>query len=140
MPASDIVDSLRPLVESEPGLSAMWVFGSVAKGLARADSDVDLGYLGESPTARESLRANRIEISGRLAVALGRDVQLVDLERADTALRMQVFRDGRPLFDRDPQRTRRLIERTLMEWFDWEHARKLHDVYLDQRFRVNRRG
>jgi Predicted nucleotidyltransferases len=78
-------------------LSALWLFGSQARGEARDDSDVDLGALFSRPMPVEEVLAARLDL-GNL---LGRDVDLVDLRRATPVLAHQVLRDGRLLLDRD---------------------------------------
>lgn len=95
MSDEDIVRSLR---EEVPGLAAVYRFGSSVDGGERRDSDVDIAYL--AGPALDSLR--RFSIQERLALRLHRDVDLVDLGRASTVMRMQVVSHGRLLFDQDP--------------------------------------
>jgi predicted nucleotidyltransferase len=138
MDPQGVIAALRSLLEPDPRLVAAWLFGSVATGLAGPRSDVDIAYLALDATSSESLRRERLELTGRIRIALEREVQLVEIERVDTSLRMQVWRDGLLIFERDPERTHRLVGRTLMEWFDWEYARRQHEAVLDGRFGVKR--
>jgi len=85
------------LLEGRFPLSAVWLFGSQARGESRDDSDVDLAALFSSPVPVESLLAARLDL-GKL---LGREVDLIDLRRASPILGRQVVRDGRLLLDRD---------------------------------------
>jgi predicted nucleotidyltransferase len=91
----DIVRSLR---EEVPGLAAVYRFGSSASAGERSDSDVDIAYL--TGNGLDPLR--RFAIQERLALELHRDVDLVDLARSSTVMRMQVVAHGRVLFDPDP--------------------------------------
>jgi predicted nucleotidyltransferase len=86
------------LLEGRFPLSALWLFGSEARGHARRDSDVDLAVLFPRPILADQLLAARLD----LEALLGRSVDLVDLRRASPILGRQVVRDGRLLLDRDP--------------------------------------
>jgi predicted nucleotidyltransferase len=79
------------LREGRLGLEALLLFGSEARGGARADSDVDLAALFRSPVGVVALLEARADIE-RL---LDRSVDLVDLGAASAILAMQVLRDGR---------------------------------------------
>ncbi|MBK7585278.1 MAG: nucleotidyltransferase domain-containing protein [Myxococcales bacterium] len=95
---SQLADVVRCL-ERETSLAALWLFGSEARGGARADSDVDLAALFvESPTP-----AVRLELSAALSRLLAREVDLVDLGTGSPAIAMQVLRHGRLLVDRRPE-------------------------------------
>ncbi|WP_440998010.1 type VII toxin-antitoxin system MntA family adenylyltransferase antitoxin [Arhodomonas sp. SL1] len=85
------------LQEAVPGLMAIYLFGSYAQGNARADSDADLAIL-----ARESVPPlRRFELAEELAMALGRDVDLVDLRAASAVLRSQIVAYGTPIYRSD---------------------------------------
>jgi len=86
------------LLEGRFPLSALWLFGSEARGQARPGSDVDLAALFSRPVPAEALFAARFD----LETLFGRAVDLVDLRRASPALGLQVLRHGRLLLDRDP--------------------------------------
>lgn len=77
------------------GLEALWLFGSEARGTARADSDVDLAALFHSPGEVSAV----LEARERVAELLGRPVDLVDLGRASPILGMQVLRHGKRVFE-----------------------------------------
>ena len=86
------------LLEGRFPLSALWLFGSQARGEARGDSDVDLAALFSRPVPSEAVLAARLDLFS----LLGREVDLVDLRRASPILGRQILRDGRLLLDRDP--------------------------------------
>jgi predicted nucleotidyltransferase len=102
-----MADALQPREDPElaerlasvlPEASAIYLFGSVASGDARADSDLDLAVLGARPLPPERLSRARQE----LAELLRRDVDLVDLARAPTVLQAQIVSTGRVIRDLDP--------------------------------------
>jgi predicted nucleotidyltransferase len=88
---------LEPLIHhiqaSVPGLIALYAFGSQARGDARPESDVDLAVLAAEPLSD----VRRFELAQELAVKLHRDVDLIDLRKASTVMRVQVLSAGRCL-------------------------------------------
>jgi hypothetical protein len=88
---------------------------------------VDVAVIYADAKARESVEQSLLMMLGRLGAAAGRDVHLIDLERADCALRRKIFASGLTLFDRINGRRRDLAVQTLLEYFDWEYARRVID-------------
>ena len=86
---------LRELAASFPGRRVLgaWLYGSHARGEARADSDVDVAVLCDAPLDRTDL----FDASGRLAAGVGAPVDLVDLRRAGGLLRLEATHHGRAL-------------------------------------------
>ena len=76
--------------KSVPSLIALYRFGSQAKGLARAESDLDLAVLACDPIPA----MRRFELAQELAIQLHRDVDLIDLRTASAVMRMQVLSTG----------------------------------------------
>jgi predicted nucleotidyltransferase len=74
-------------------LLGAWLYGSRARGEARAGSDVDLAVLCDEPLDPVAL----FDASGRLSARLGATVDLVDLQRAGGLLRVEATHHGRPL-------------------------------------------
>lgn len=132
------IDAVRRELEREPGVVAAIVFGSVARGQARDGSDLDVAVRWASIEARDAAARDILTWLGRLGRAAGRDVQVVDLERADPALVRRICDEGIWLFDRDPSGTRRLASERILEHFDWEHARRIIDEAHERR--LGRRG
>ena len=112
--------------ESSPGLIAVYVFGSTAAGDSRPGSDVDLAALCDAPMSPE----DRWALQERVAAALGRDVDLVDLRGASTVMRMQVVSTGNVLFDGDPGARERFEDLVFSSYarLNEERAAILRDV------------
>lgn len=77
----------------EDGIAAAYVFGSVARGVAREDSDIDVAVLcTQTPPA--TLEGAGLRLASDLERRLGRAVDLVVLNRAPLDLVHRVLRDG----------------------------------------------
>ena len=87
MHEADIVRITRDAI---PDLIAIYQFGSTVAGETHPQSDIDLAVL--APQALDPVR--RFDLQERLAQALRRDVDLVDLRAASTVMRMQVISRG----------------------------------------------
>jgi predicted nucleotidyltransferase len=105
MTDNEIADLIRAAV---PEVVAVYRFGSTANGSAGPASDVDVAFL----AARPFDPVGRFDLQERLAARLGRDVDLVDLQRASTVLRMQVLSRGRLLGSWDDTGRRAFEDRT----------------------------
>lgn len=130
------ISEVRRALERDERISAALLFGSAARGTARAASDLDVALVAGSAQDTEALKAERLPLMGRLSIAARRDVQVLLLEEVGPVLRRQVFLDARPLFDRSPARTAALLERTLLEYFDGEYHRRMLDEALDHQLGV----
>lgn len=129
MDASAIGSALRAFFEEDNrGAVAVYLFGSVARGEARADSDVDVGVLFEQePPA--TLDAPQFAVEAELERRFGRAVQVVALNRASSDLVHRALRDGRLVLDRDPAARIRFEVRSRNEYFDMAPIRRLYRRY-----------
>lgn len=97
-PEPDLEPLLPRIHERLPGMLGVWLFGSHARGDARPDSAIELAVLGSAdldPVAVSDLGPD-------LSVLARRDVNLIDLQRAPTALCREVVREGRLVACHDP--------------------------------------
>lgn len=118
---------LTEALDRDQRFAAAILFGSIARGTARPDSDVDVGVLYACDDARAAANAGLIDLLGQLGITARRNVHLVDLLHADSALRRSIFASGRILFDRSGRALRDLKVNTLLEYFDWAYARSVID-------------
>ena len=105
---------LRDVLTRFPALVLALVFGSVAQGRQRADSDLDIAV-----AANQALTATeKMDIIAALAERTGRPVDLIDLKAVAEPLLGQIVRHGRRLFGSD-NAYGQLISRHLFEQADF---------------------
>jgi predicted nucleotidyltransferase len=93
----DLLQALVGVFRTEPGVEAAILFGSVAKGTDRADSDVDLAV-----ELRSEARTFLPALERRVRRAVDRPVHIVLLEDAlaNGRFALEIIDHGRPLTDR----------------------------------------
>ena len=105
---------MREVLAGFPELILALLFGSVAKGLQRIDSDLDIAVV-----AKQALTVDeKIVIISALAEKTGRPVDLVDLKVVGEPLLGQIVQHGRRLLGSDGEYGR-LISRHLFEQADF---------------------
>ena len=121
----DIVDVCR-----RHGIRLLVLFGSRASGRERPGSDVDLGVaLDRLP---QSLR-ERVELEDALERELepDRPLHLVLLDDLNsTTLGREIYKTGKPLYDRDGEQWGDFVCRAVKDYIDFEPARRLRDKAL----------
>lgn len=99
------------------GLDAVYLYGSVARGDSREDSDVDLGLLC-SESADRGFFGVRSRLEDDLEHLLGRSVQAVVLDTASPDFVHRVLRDGVLMYERDPSSRIRFEVSARREYLD----------------------
>lgn len=105
MVPTDRVDAaLTAALEGADGVVSAYMFGSVARGRAHRESDVDIGVLLDwrvHPLAPDRFEA-RLRLAAFLQAAVGRHVDVVILNDAPPHLGRQIMTAGRRLVVADP--------------------------------------
>lgn len=128
MQHSQTIDAqLKEVLSHFPSIALAVLFGSVAAGRQRVDSDLDIAVAAARPLEAEE----KIALIGAIAERVGRPVDLVDLKVISEPLLGQIVRHGRRILGSDtlygelisrhvfeqadfmPYRTRVLAERRL---------------------------
>jgi uncharacterized protein len=86
------------LLAALPDAWAIYVFGSFARAEEWPDSDLDLAVLLPPGRGIET----PLDLMSRLAMAINRDADIVDLRRAGDVLRREVLNDGRTIHVAEP--------------------------------------
>lgn len=121
--ATAVGEQIRPVVQSDERVLFVYLFGSVASGDARVDSDVDLAVY---PSETLSL-LDEAALHERLARTLTSSVDLVMLNRAPLWLQFRILGEGCVVFSRDESARiafRAWVEKAFLDF------RPLHDAYL----------
>jgi predicted nucleotidyltransferase len=109
--------AVRALLAGRPGVVAVYLFGSQARGTASPASDVDVAILYTEPPPR-SLDGLPLDIEADLERRLGLPVQVVVLNHAPVDLVHRVLRDGQLLLEQDRSRRIRFEVKARNEFFD----------------------
>lgn len=96
------------------GIKFAILFGSLAKGTERIDSDLDLAVLAHEPLSAKQ----KIELIDALAFAIGRPVDLIDLRTVGQPLLNQILKYGQRVLGTDEQMGA-LIYRNLVDRADF---------------------
>lgn len=109
-----IVQAVKGALAKQPALELAFVFGSVATGTHREDSDVDVAV-----QFKQVLDASqRIALVGDLALATGRAIDLIDLRTAGEPLLGQILAHGQRLLGSDDAHAS-LLSRHLIDAADF---------------------
>jgi uncharacterized protein len=113
------VQLLRELAASRaetiPGLRLVILFGSLARGKARSDSDMDLAVLGGDDW-------KALELCSLLASRAGREPHMVDLASASELLRFECARDGVLLYEAGPLMWAHFQAEAALRYYDLQPA------------------
>lgn len=96
-----ILAALCEYLAAQPDVVAAYVFGSVAQGRARPQSDVDIAVLLAADLDEETRFDRRLRIGWEVERIIGRQTDLVVLDDAPPLLQHQVLKHGRLIFERD---------------------------------------
>lgn len=112
---SDTVQAtIEQVLACHPSIVVAILFGSLAAGRGRFDSDLDLAIAATSPLSPQT----RIQLIEELAVELGRPVDLIDLAQTHGPLLQQILTKGRLIICTDRTRYADLLLRVVYEEAD----------------------
>lgn len=110
---------IRTVLHRFPEIGVAFLFGSLARGDSRPDSDLDLGVAGARPLSVEQ----RLEVVLVLSEAVGRPIDLVDLQTAGPIILRSCLR-GQLVLATDHHLLAALIIRSLDLTTDFEPYRR----------------
>lgn len=114
MVRAEVLDELRRASAGHSGLRLLVLHGSRSRGDEHDGSDWDFGYLADDAFDPAALMDD-------LGCQLETDaLDLADLARASALLRFRAARDGRCVYQRDPQAHLRFVHEATQFWCDAE--------------------
>ena len=117
---------LRQILEDHPGIRQALIFGSVASGHARPDSDLDIAVEADHPLGA----AEKIRLIEDLTIASGRPVDVIDLKTASVPLLGQILSRGHRILGTNADHSE-LMRRRLFDAADFQ-------PYVDRMLRERR--
>jgi predicted nucleotidyltransferase len=124
--ANTLGELLAARAEDE-GIAAAWLFGSVARGTARPDSDVDVGVLYREDPPRTLAGIGQVfNLEQELTEITDLPIQVVALNRAPVDLIIRVLRDGKLLLGQDSLQRVDFEVRSRNEFWDLEPYLRLY--------------
>ena len=106
--------AIEQVLTHHPSIVVAILFGSLAAGKSRNDSDLDLAVASTTPLDTQT----RLQLIEELAVKLGRPVDLIDLAQTHGPLLHQILTKGRLLTCTDRTRYADLLLRVIYEEAD----------------------
>jgi predicted nucleotidyltransferase len=105
------VPALAQVCAGHVGVRLVALFGSVARGGARVDSDLDVAVLGGEFW-------DQLGLGNALATLLGREPHVVDVSAVSDWLRFQVARDGVLVYEASPGSWTEFKARAMVLYWD----------------------
>lgn len=124
-----VTETIRAYFSADSNVTAVYLFGSRAKGTATAKSDIDLAVL-----LREKPEYDyRLRVMSELSSLLKTEVDVLVLDQCGILMQRQVLKHGIVLCERD-RRARTAFEiRSRKMYFDFLPAHRLYVKALEER-------
>jgi predicted nucleotidyltransferase len=118
--SSEKIALLQSILEKDTRVLLAWVFGSVAQGKARPESDLDVAIVFDHSLSPEE----QVEMSRQLESQIKMPVDLLDLSRAHGPIVAEVLCRGIPVIRRSHEQHARLLKRMWLEEADFGPLRR----------------
>jgi uncharacterized protein len=122
---ADLVPLVAEIRARVPEAFGIWLFGSLVRGRARSDSDIDLAIA--APAALDPVRV--FDLGLDLGSLAGRDVDLVDLRRGSVLLRHVVMTEGKLLHAASPEACSTFAADTAALWCALQDEQRVMRLY-----------
>jgi len=116
---------LIDVAQEQPNITALWLYGSRARGDHNEHSDYDLAVrfaTRESDPISAAAKLNDLTLQWRALTNL--DLSLVDINNCPTPLAATISEEGQLLVDKLPHLTPWLYQQVWSKWEDWQYIRQ----------------
>ncbi len=116
-------NKLKAYFRNQPEVTAVFLFGSLIRGEAGKDSDVDVAILEARQQKISSGDAERrLNYVIALSRLLNQEVDIVLLKTAPALLKYQILLKGECLLDKNPSETTAFKAKAIIEYLDFKHT------------------
>jgi predicted nucleotidyltransferase len=112
--AADLDQTITSVMSGYPSVVLAILFGSMARDRNRNDSDLDIAIASSTPLTAQT----HLVIIENLALAVGRPVDLIELDQTHNPLLQQILTKGRKVLCHDRTRYDELMLRMVYEEAD----------------------
>lgn len=121
-----IEQKITSICKNEPSIVAAFLFGSYAKGKEKSSSDIDVALL---LSEMKTSDLNPLSIATELEKKLGSMVDVVILNNAGEALKFEVRRYGKLIFERSSQQRKQFEVKSRKYYEDFIY---FHNNYVNK--------
>jgi predicted nucleotidyltransferase len=136
MSAGDDIERIIKYFRGRDEVSALYIFGSLAKEMATDESDVDIAVLVNERKVKgrdlARIKEEYYRASPRFSL---RPVDIVILNAAPPFLKHQILKTGRILFERNRKFRVRFTVQAITEYLDYKPIQDLYLKAVGERFR-----
>ncbi len=129
---------LRRYKMKKLGILAVYLFGSVAEGVASDSSDIDIGIVLKNPEYLEDTlslyNALYEELSRIFRPTFHRELDIVFLQKAPKTLQYNAITSGRVIYEEDPVKRVEYEERVIKEYLDFKPILEYFDRAASERY------
>jgi predicted nucleotidyltransferase len=122
MRTRELIETTRQILSDSKDIAAVYVFGSIVRGLLTPFSDLDIAILFREGLVPDTLGV--LQLRERLTSTLGIDVDIACLNTAGPILALQVLRKGEKIIEHDTCALAQFIIRAVNAYDDLKRIRR----------------
>jgi hypothetical protein len=126
---------LKEYLKAEKEVLALYIFGSQAEDLQNSRSDVDLAILLAAGIDKSRYTEYRLRFISELRRFFSPRLDLIILNQVPPLLQFQILKNGKLLFDRDPDARAHLEMNILGRYYDAKRFYEFHFKHLINRIK-----